>query len=384
MQQRIDRPWAKVTILTTSVTVALIVAALAGEVAARYREQNRSSVPTSTPLLYYRHARLGHALVRNTDYYGWIRTNADGFRGPDIELTKPPDVFRVLALGASTTFDGSVSGDDRTWPARLQYWLNELLPNSRVEVINAGVPGYEVIDNLIRLQTELYKYRPDIVLLYHTHNDLFNSLESVAIEKQVDKDRPDEVRAVSLVRHWLSQHSMLFTKLMARFRYIRFSVTGRKAVGNVPEADHVWPLAVERAATQFQRDLASFLAVAENLGITVVLPQVVHVSGPGATVESDPDIHEIWHRSVPFAPVDVVLQGYARFDEVVRATSERFGATYVPAGEFGEMQSPSWYADGDPIHFNDVGADQMAQHLAQAMISLGLVNASEVGAATNH
>ena len=82
--------------------------------------------------------------------------------------------------------------------------------------------------------------------------------------------------------------------------------------------------------------------------------------------------------------MDVVLEGYLRFDKVIRATSERFGVTYVPAGKFGQLQSLSWFADGDPIHFSDVGADQMAQHLARAIVSAGLITSSASGVASDN
>ena len=71
---------------------------------------------------------------------------------------------RTLAIGSSTTFDPGVSGDAATWPARLQFWLAQLSPAHTVEVINAGVPGYVVMTDLIRLETNLYRYRPDVIV----------------------------------------------------------------------------------------------------------------------------------------------------------------------------------------------------------------------------
>ncbi len=60
----------------------------------------------------------------------------------------------------------------------------------------------------------------------------FDSLRSLAIEKQANEDRPKEIKVVGPMWYWLSPNSMLFTKIAARLRYIRFSLDGRKTVQN--------------------------------------------------------------------------------------------------------------------------------------------------------
>ena len=132
----------KLLLAVVSAVLASSTLAVAGEFAVRYRERHRSSVPGTMPFLLYRHGRFGHALVRNTDYFGWMRINRQGFRGADVSLKKPDGTFRIMAIGASTTFDTQVSSGDQTWAARLEYWLNQSDLRDPVEVINAGVGGW--------------------------------------------------------------------------------------------------------------------------------------------------------------------------------------------------------------------------------------------------
>src|SRR5918999_5572653 len=106
--------------LALAIGVTVVTSALAGtgaELATRYWERHRVTVPGTKPLLFYRHRWLEHAMVRNADYFGWVHVNAQGFRGPDIAVDKPPGVLRVIALGGATTFLSLVSRDDRAWPA---------------------------------------------------------------------------------------------------------------------------------------------------------------------------------------------------------------------------------------------------------------------------
>ena len=167
-----DRLSTKILIATVSVTFAMALSSLLGEALVRRREHSRNDVPGSITMLYYQHKRLGHGLVRNTDYFGWMRINRHGFRGSDMPIQKPAETHRIMVIGGSTTFDTQVSSDERTWPARLQYWLNHRDRGFPVEIVNAGVPGYRVIDHLIRLQTDLYRFQPDLIILYVGHNDI--------------------------------------------------------------------------------------------------------------------------------------------------------------------------------------------------------------------
>src|SRR5206468_7435974 len=70
-------------LLLMSLPTVLVAATLCsiGEIAVRHHERHRATAPGTMPSLYYRQIPLGYALVRDYDYYGWVHTNAQGFRG---------------------------------------------------------------------------------------------------------------------------------------------------------------------------------------------------------------------------------------------------------------------------------------------------------------
>src|SRR2546425_629652 len=109
MVPRLDTWRWKAALALGSTVLALLLAALAGEAAVRYRESHRHTVPGTMPLLFYRHVRLGYALVRDYNYFGWVHVNRQGFRGSDVAMDKPPGTTRIIAVGGSTTFDTFVS-----------------------------------------------------------------------------------------------------------------------------------------------------------------------------------------------------------------------------------------------------------------------------------
>jgi lysophospholipase L1-like esterase len=344
-------------LVSTFVAGGLTVSA--GEAFLRYRERNRALPPEVMPGLYYPHSRHRHALVRSTNYYGWITVNSHGFRGREITMSPLPGVLRIMTVGSSTTFDQGVTGDDRTWPARMEARLAQLRPDRRVEVINAGVPGYRMLDHVIRLETELYAFRPDLIILYESHNDL-----ETALRVPLDwSPTPEESEPMTPWTQWLSRHSLLFSKGTARL------ITLRDRAHHHPDAAETRQRTLHGAA-DFERLVGAFLAEAGALGIPVVLPGVAHVSGQGNLTENDPDILMLWQS---IASPQGILEGYAAFDRALRRQAERFGATYLPTDGFG-LRGPQWYVPNDPLHFNNAGAERMGLNVAESLNASGLLD----------
>jgi lysophospholipase L1-like esterase len=348
----------------------LALLAVAAEGVVRVRERHRATLGGTMPLLFYRHSTLGYALVRGFDYAGRIHIDREGFRGPDVALRAMPGVVRIMAVGSSTTFDPGVSGDAAAWPARLQGWLARMAPACPVEVINAGVPGYVVITDLVRLVTDLRRYRPDVIVFYEGHNDLFAALRRSVERDEAWSPTPGALPAVTPWGAWLSRHSLLYGKLVARLKVLRFYASARRALAGAARRADADRLAA--GVQQFEEDVTLFLATARTLGARVAVPELVHVSGAGNRDEPDPALRQLWSSTVPFATPATVLQGYVRYNGALHAAAQGGGATWIPTRAFG-LAGPQWYAPGDPIHFNDRGADRMAHRLAEALLASGLL-----------
>ena len=346
----------------------LVVLAGVGEWAVRHRERTRTTVPGTMSQLFYRQRRLMHGLVRGMDYYGWVHISPQGFRGTRVVSQLPPDsVIRVITVGGSTTFDGNVSGDDRTWSVQLEEALNASAGPGRYQVLNAGVPGFQILDDLVRLEEELHWYQPTIIVLLQGHNDLFNTLSAPALLPGDARDsRPDEVPAVYPWVRWLERHSLLYHKLGSRLQAIRFRSSGAEEQAQTSEADFARRLAI--GEERFARHVRAYLAVAQSLGIQVVVPQAVYVGGPARSGEVvDTIAGARWARAIPFAPLEVVWRGYVAYDSVLRAATSDFGALYVPSSD-ATLWSLDGFAEGDPVHFNDRGARRFGQALAAAVL----------------
>jgi lysophospholipase L1-like esterase len=362
-----------VLLLFFSVSISLAALALIGEAVVRNRERTRDTVPGTMPFLYYRHERLRFALVRDYDYYQWVHVNRWGFRGPDFPKAKPPNATRVMVVGASTVFDAAVRDDSAAWPARLERHLACLIPDQQIQVINAGVPGYVMLDNLIRLQTELYEFQPDLLILYQAHNDLLAALHRIH-ETQVGLRRPRVVKAVAPWTQWLRENSLLYTKIAVRLRVMQRAAMAKDAREESDSTAYISGLAGGRA--RHEKDLRSFLLIARGFGIPVVVPEVVHIGSTDPAAVS-PEIERQWQNAVG-APLQHILGGYRQYEDVTRHVTAALGVVYIPLADKGLFE-PRWYADGDPVHFNDSGADHMGRSIAGALLETGALSAGTIG-----
>lgn len=98
---------------------------------------------------------------------GYDIFNTQGLRGPILEVPKPRDQFRIIAVGDSNTLGwGGISGP--SWPTYLAEILARRDP--RAVVANAGVWGYASFQGLRRLRHCL-SFEPDLVLVSFGSND---------------------------------------------------------------------------------------------------------------------------------------------------------------------------------------------------------------------
>jgi len=123
------------------------------------------------PGMFYAHHYSGYALKPNYQREPFERINNVGFRGEDIAPEKPEGVYRIVALGGSTTFAVYLPWTE-SYPYHLQQELRERLGTDKIEVINGGLTGSTSAESFHRLATQVLPVDPDMVIIYHAYNDL--------------------------------------------------------------------------------------------------------------------------------------------------------------------------------------------------------------------
>jgi lysophospholipase L1-like esterase len=232
------------------------------------------------------------------------RVNQLGLRGPETTIEKPPGVRRVAVLGDSIAFGYWVS-DEQGLARQLETLLNGPGGGAgRVEVLNFGVPGYNLEQEIEALRAKALPLSPDLVILLFCLNDLEGlfSYELGLVQERTERGRTVAGRT----REWLVARSRLFS-------WVEYRLTELEARRSFVKAKNPLegPLYAE-AVSQQKRALRGQLAVLRSLLVSRGIPGLlVVVPVLGDRFERYP--HRELHRAVAeaaeaesFAALDLV------------------------------------------------------------------------------
>lgn len=153
---------------------AIVLTLAAGELALRLYIFSRGWTPNcyAASLSMFRpHPQLGYDLqpnfvLRSGTFH--IETNSLGLRGEEVRPSEP-GVTRIAVVGGSSAFGYFVSDEQEAASILERRLQNKGLS---VEVLNAGVPGYNLYQTIPRFDTLVAPLKPKIVVLYLGWNDL--------------------------------------------------------------------------------------------------------------------------------------------------------------------------------------------------------------------
>jgi lysophospholipase L1-like esterase len=99
------------------------------------------------------------------------KINSLGIPEREIQRTKAPDEFRIVALGDSYT-EGIGTSYDSTWIKVVEKTLNERVLHKKATTINAGVSGSDVYFEYRLLRHKLLSFNPDLVIVAVNGTDI--------------------------------------------------------------------------------------------------------------------------------------------------------------------------------------------------------------------
>ncbi len=134
--------------------------------------------------------------------------NSHGFRGPDFDIAKPADTYRIIAIGDSRTFGFGVTDWSETFCGRLQSFLNTQEINRKIEVINLSVLGYSSLQGKKLFNSLGNRLSPDLVICWFGFNDMlfFHITDQESMEKNRKLISVTQVINELFLTHFLRQN----------------------------------------------------------------------------------------------------------------------------------------------------------------------------------
>jgi lysophospholipase L1-like esterase len=228
---------------------------------------NRATVRrTDNPRLRFE-LRPGSAVSAEVEY----RVNAEGLRGRETTVEKPAGVRRVAVLGDSIAFGYWVAEED-AFPRQLEAMLGAAgAAGGPVEVLNFGVPGYNLDQEAEALRAKALAFSPDLVVVAFCLNDLEGLF---SYELGLVQDRAERGRSwAGRWREALLGRSLLFAWIEYRFSELEARRSFARARN--PSAGPLYAEAVSQQKAVLAgklRVLRSLLAPRGIPGAVVVFP----------------------------------------------------------------------------------------------------------------
>ena len=290
----------------------------------------------------------------------YVTINSQGFRGKDWVM-EGQSSCRIIVLGGSTVFGQGASGDDKVFVSVLEWLLNESLTSMPwgVEVLNAGVTGYDSAQELVLLTTRLLDYRPDVALIFDGWNDLyFAGIRPQGVQDPVSPTF-DELDAV------LSKHTQRWANILRLSAFVRMleqqvpwgrSEEGQaRRFGNYSDNLGVY-------LPQYRRNLERMVRLARSYrveGVVASQPELFHRTGE--IPDAEQEVRREWQKERYKGYVDFVRTQYPAFIQASRTVARAEGVLYVDATTaFDEFDGVAFV---DAAHLTDQGNEMLARFL---------------------
>jgi len=296
-------------------------------------------------------------------------TNSLGFRGREIDEAGRKNKIRIVALGGSTTFGIGASGNDTTYPALLEKFLNKDKVSSKFkkydfEVINAGIPG-ALSGNLLRFFAEkVLPLKPDALIIYSGWNDWnhFFGEGHLMFEYRSFPYR---------VHRWLTDQSILYSKMRNIFTGYRAWVKGGEYI--------------ERAQKILDQGYFE-KSLDENIGKLLVLCQAKKIQAffllhppPLSFFPLEDEKKFMENDPVFLESVEMMPRVHRALKKIGRAITKK---NHVPLIDIDYMFDPKEFGDPlftDIIHFTDVGNARIAQGTSDWLLKFEGMISKKVG-----
>ena len=278
--------------------------------------------------------------------------NSLGYRNDEFPLEKPVGVYRIVALGGSSTYDVSIRDNQQIFTAQLEKLLREEYGYQNVQVINAGVPGYNSWEILGNLQFRVLDLDPDLVIIYEGTNDVHARMVVPSAYRGDDLGRRQawQVPDVALWEHSavlrIVSRAMNITRQVSvddfasAPTYVSWPFESRLEEFNLDPAE----ILKENPPIYFRRNLENMIAIAQEHDVQILFSTWAH----------SPNLND-------YASEDYYQQGFRENNDVVIdvATSH-----HIPLFDFADVmpQDATYWADGR--HVNESGAAVKARLFA--------------------
>jgi lysophospholipase L1-like esterase len=300
--------------------------------------------------------------------------NAAGFRSREF-TSKPAGVYRILALGDSTTFgmvvDGTFTYIKTPYPQRLEELVAERVGPRKVEVLNAGVPGYNSYMGVMLLRGKLRGLRPDLITVRWGWNDHLMSMGGAGGDAYQELDNPILLMGENLL---LRTATYRYLRRLGREIKARNRPSHTPTVQDIPKS---WRPDVP--LDQFKKNLRRTVELGRGMGAEVWLLTTPHAF----LTDENRGQYDKFPRNMS-AKLLIMFSAIPSFERMIEIHDTYANATREVAREtsaplidmeaaYAAHASEHLYTSTDVVHPTQQGHDLEAEMLYQQLVGEGII-----------
>lgn len=300
--------------------------------------------------------------------------NQAGFRGREF-TPKTPGVYRVLTLGDSTTYgiisDNTFRYIEQPYPEKLERLVADRVGPGKVEVLNAGVPGYNSFMAVMQLRTKLRGLHPDLITVRYGWNDHLMSKGGESGNAYREIDNP-LLRGVEDV--------LLRTALYPFLRRVALELRSRGKDVKATTRDIPSEWKPDVPLEQYNHNLRRIVELGRAQGAEVWLlttPHAFLTDENRGQYDKFPNTLSA-KALIAFSAIptfDRMIEIHDAYAEATREVGRELGVPVVDMEEaYRQHASEHLYNSFDVVHPTQEGHDLEAEVLYQRMVAEGIVN----------
>lgn len=310
---------------------------------------------------------VGAPYVQFTTNPNFAGHNALGYRGARTAIEKPADTYRIVTIGASTTYGFGLT-ERQTYPRQLQDILREDYGYENVEVVNAGVPSYTSFEVLSNFQFRVLELDPDLIIYYGGKNDVDSRFQDPGCFNE-----PTPLYGLSTYHGlWRTQFAELPSSVLQRYIGIN---TGQLTIPNsiefaltdIPiedECDTGKKYSEDELltlnSTHFaERNIRNLIILAQAHDIDVMVSEFVHPTALDQ-VRDDPNMLMSPQTQQAIADINVAY----------RQIAEDLGVYYYALGDDFVVEEGDFWTI---VHVTKQGAEKQATLYARYLVENNII-----------
>lgn len=321
------------------------------------------------------HRYLGYSLTPNfVDDRN--RHNSEGYRGEEIEHPKPAGRFRIVCMGASTTYTIGVNDFRKTYPAWLEKHLTDRgYPD--VEVINAGVPAWTSYESVINFHLRIQDLQPDLLIVHQSWGDIASRVVWPPEAYKGDNSGFLMPQLAYKNPPWYEQSTLIRILLIQAGLTVPHAAMGKSVYNDAP-TNHYFEVFSQRFTGTFPAGIFTEVSVKQMLDANppTYFKRNTDDLVLAAKARSIPIVLMSFHYSADAGPVWFGVEGFeeATIDqnEILKQIANNHGTPYFDIAAVFPKDTKYWIGDG--IHTNEAGAELEGRLIADFLEQNGLVN----------